>query len=105
MKVHYVSCLSDSSGYSNAARAYVDALLQTNQLDLSLQNFSFERERIENHLDSYAPYLKTTTNAPVQIIHLTPENYARVNRQNKYNIGYILINVRIFIIEVGIVIG
>jgi len=88
--VRYVSAALDSSGYANAARNYIDALLSTNSVDLSIGLASFEQNKT-NHgsiQDKILSLVNYENNHRIQIIHLTPENFPNWINKNKYNIGY-----------------
>lgn len=91
MKVLYTSAAYDSSGYAEAARNYICALSQQPDIDLSLQIVSFENWSTDvgdHYKKVMAPLVDKPISPDVQIIHLTPENFARYYRPGIKNIGY-----------------
>jgi len=91
IKVHWVGALGDSSGYASASRNYVRMLMNYKDIDLSIDQVSFEREKTGHHLiGEFSGLIKPDPGARIRIVHLTPENYIRFRnpRPGVYNIGY-----------------
>lgn len=90
MKVLYTGALFDSSGYAEAARNYVSALMKQPEIELSVQSVSFEQWKTD--LSAFqqlvAPVLNKDIGIPdIHIIHLTPENFPRFRRPAVKTIG------------------
>jgi glycosyltransferase involved in cell wall biosynthesis len=86
----WVGAVFDSSGYASASRSYIGALLDRDDIDLSVASVSFEKThtthgpleaRIREHMNRAIPH-------KIQINHLTPQNYTNVRDPNAYNIAY-----------------
>lgn len=92
MNVLFTSAALDSSGYAEASRNYICALSKIEGVNLASRYVSFEHWKTDlgpqyrEILDTLPtqPYPKTD----VQIIHLTPENFARHRLPGVKNIGY-----------------
>lgn len=81
----------DSSGYAAAARQYVLALHNSNEVNLTLGVTSFENQKT-THGKEFAT-IQSLVSKPgvdykINIVHLTPENYPTKREPGKYNIGY-----------------
>jgi glycosyltransferase involved in cell wall biosynthesis len=89
MKVRYIAPCFDSSGYAEAARGYIEALDSVG-VEVQLMPMTFERQKPD--LGKLEEKLKTMAARPndarIQIIHMTPENYPRFRRADRYNIAY-----------------
>src|SRR3990167_10614019 len=87
--IRYVAPIGDVSGYAEAARNYICALIRQG-LEVTVEPISFEKNHNINHgrlQQIIAPYIGRKIDYQVNIIHLTPENYPRFVEPNKYNIG------------------
>lgn len=89
MNIQYVGALFNSSGYAEAARNNVCALLTQPNISLSLKTISFENWVTDiGHLaDDFAPLLKKNQKVDVNLVHLTPENFPRHRVEGAKNIG------------------
>lgn len=88
--IQWISAINDSSGYGNATRNYIYAIAKTQRVDISVGGVSFEAAKTSHILDSVVqPLIKNNLAAPIHIIHLTPENFARFYAKGKYHIGYV----------------
>jgi len=91
ISVHYVGPIKDNSGYASAAREYINALIQTKEVDISVEVRSFEQAKT-NHgqlAKTIEPFIGPPhSHNKIQIIHTTPENFPTHKKPNKYNIGY-----------------
>lgn len=90
MKVLYTGAVLDSSGYAEAGRNYVSALLAQSSIDLSVQPCSFESWKTDmpDFQRKLKPVLnKKFGNPDVHIIHLTPDNFPRFRTPGAKNIG------------------
>lgn len=87
--VAYISACLDSSGYAEAARNHI-AALHTNGVKVTVTPISFEQFRSElGELGALIHSLVgSKENAPVHIVHSTPNLYDKIRDNNKYNIGY-----------------
>lgn len=90
IKVLYTSALLDSSGYAEAARNNVLALMTQPEIDLYLRSVSFETWKTD--LSSFSKKVeaiakKKCESPDVEIIHLTPENFERLTKVGKKTIG------------------
>ena len=90
IKLRYTSACRDTSGYAAAARDYITALLDTNEVDLTLQLASFEQTKVKHEAFEQKVYGLVGKAVPfdVQIVHLTPENFPSCRVTDKYNIAY-----------------
>ena len=90
MRVRYISSFLDRSGYGSAARDYIRAILRTKKVDLTLKAVSFEQEKTSHGLfhEETEGLLNKELDAPIQIIHLTPDNFPLHRLKSTYNIGY-----------------
>jgi glycosyltransferase involved in cell wall biosynthesis len=88
--VKYVGALFDASGYASAARGYCACLLATRQVDLTCEAVSFEAQKTTHGQvgEMIKPLLDKPLPHRIQIVHLTPDNFPRFVRSDKYNIGY-----------------
>lgn len=91
INLRWVGALFDSSGYASASRSYVQALLQNSEVDLTLGAATFETTMRTSH-GPLQETMKGLLNKPLaykmQVVHLTPENYAAMKEKDKYNIAY-----------------
>lgn len=88
--IQWIAPIVDSSGYADATRNYIYAILKSDRVDISVEGVSFEQERTTHSLDGVIkPYIRKNHAAPIQVLHLTPENFARFYKRDKYNIGYV----------------
>lgn len=80
----------DTSGYASATRSYLNALIDTGEVDLSVGTVSFEKQKTTHggFADKVKPYMDKKIANKIQVVHLTPENYVNFRTQNTYNIGY-----------------
>ena len=91
MKVLYTGALFNSSGYAEAARNNIAAILTQPDIELSARAVSFENWATDigpKFNDMIQPLLTKKVTPDVQIIHLTPENFARTKQPGMKNIGY-----------------
>lgn len=90
MKILYTAAIYDSSGYAEAARNYIAALLTQPGIEISCRPVSFEdwRTDLGYHTDIIKPTLNKSIQPDIQIIHLTPENFPRCILPGIKNIGY-----------------
>ena len=91
ISLRYVGAVNDSSGYASAARGYINALIDTQQVNLTVRVASFEKQKTD-HGDlgeRIKPYIERPVEVQVQILHLTPENYPSYSQMGMYNIGYV----------------
>lgn len=91
MKINYVAALRDASGYAEAARNNVAALLLYPEIDLGCHTVSFEN--FKSNLGSFDTLLsslekKKHQHPDIQIVHLTPQNFPKLRHLLAYNIGY-----------------
>jgi glycosyltransferase involved in cell wall biosynthesis len=91
MNVKYISSALDYSGYGEAARHDIGALLNAG-IELTLQvpsfvnetaDFGVMGEMVRAHRDKEIPY-------DVNIIHLTPDQFGKYHEKGKYNIGRLI---------------
>jgi len=91
LKTIYKGAIPDLSGYASAARDYVLSLIAA-KVPVSATFFAFEKQQahlINSVVDQKIWKVKDAfSSAPFEIVHLTPDNYGRVERQGKYRIGY-----------------
>jgi glycosyltransferase involved in cell wall biosynthesis len=90
VKVLYTGALFDSSGYAEASRNYLSALIDNPEIDLTAQAVSFEswKTDVGPFKDKVTPFLTKSFNDPdIHIVHLTPENYSRLRRPGVKTIG------------------
>jgi len=91
MNVLFTSAALDSSGYAEASRNYICALSKVPGINLSARHVSFEHWKTDLGRE-YKEILDKIPNVcskpDVQIIHLTPENFARHKISGIKNIGY-----------------
>lgn len=89
MKVTYVSACLDSSGYAQAARNHI-AALDSVGVEVGAIVHSFDKHKSNlGMLGAKVQRLITKQRqGKIQILHLTPENYAHFQDPNMYNIGY-----------------
>jgi glycosyltransferase involved in cell wall biosynthesis len=91
VKILFTGAIFDSSGYAEASRNYIDALILQPDIELSVKFVSFEQWKTDHKSfqERVNPYLNKKIGEPdVHIIHLTPENYSRVRVPAKKTIGY-----------------
>jgi glycosyltransferase involved in cell wall biosynthesis len=90
VKILYTGALFDSSGYAEASRNYINALIEQPNIELSIQSVSFEtwKTNLESFNQKVQPYLNKDIGIPdVHIVHLTPENFPRFRRAGVKTIG------------------
>jgi glycosyltransferase involved in cell wall biosynthesis len=90
MKILYTGALFDSSGYAEASRNYVSALIDQPGIELAAQSVSFEgwKTNLEAFNQKVQPFLNRDIGTPdVHIVHLTPENFPRFRRPGVKTIG------------------
>lgn len=90
MKVLYTGALFDSSGYAEASRNYINALLTQPNIELSAQSVSFEQWKtdLSAFQKTVEPFLNRDIGQPdAHIVHLTPENFPRFRRSGIKTIG------------------
>ena len=90
INVRYIGAVGDSSGYASAGRSYIGALLDTTEVNLTVEIASFEQQKTTHGAlyDRIVPYIDKPLDCKIQIVHLTPENYPRFRRSGCYNIAY-----------------
>ena len=88
--LRWVSACRDSSGYASAARSYIDALIDCPDIDLTISNATFESEYTNHGIisDKINKYNDREVDYKIQVVHLTPQNFALYHKRDKYNIGY-----------------
>jgi glycosyltransferase involved in cell wall biosynthesis len=88
--VRYVGPALDVSGYASACRNYIDALIDSGEVDLTVKPVSFEQQKTTHGklAQKIEPFINRSLKYKIQIIHLTPENYPIHVKPNCYNIGY-----------------
>jgi glycosyltransferase involved in cell wall biosynthesis len=89
--LRWIGPIQDHSGYGSATRNYIGALVQSEQIDLTITPVTFESSHTSYGKleESYFKYLnRAGVNYNIQVIHLTPENYPQFIQSNKYNIAY-----------------
>jgi intein/homing endonuclease len=91
LSVLYTGAVKDLSGYAEAARGYIRSL-DTVGVDLSVDARTFElqsRRLVEEVVERKMwEMMGKHPNAPIHIIHLTPDNYSDYSNNGKYRIGY-----------------
>jgi glycosyltransferase involved in cell wall biosynthesis len=91
MNITYISACMDTSGYAEAARNYI-AALDSVGVGVRVKPVSFEKFKSGSSYGKLGEKIKTLVDkgpeGKIQIIHLTPENFPRLIRNDKYNIGY-----------------
>ena len=89
MNVNYVCAPLDASGYAEAARNYI-AALDTAGVNVGVVPVSFEqyKSKLGKLGDKIVGLIEKKVTSKIQIIHLTPENYPRLIKPNRYNIAY-----------------
>lgn len=89
--VMFTSAALDSSGYAEASRNYLGALVNRDEINLTARCVKFENWNTELN-EKYTKILDTVLlkkdNPDIQIIHLTPENFPRLVIPGIKNIGY-----------------
>lgn len=82
--------VTDSSGYGEAARNYIGALLSVG-VRLSIEPVSFENSSpsLGKLGRLLVPHICKDLSYSINIIHLTPENYPKFVDPKKYNIGIV----------------
>ncbi len=89
MDITYISACFDNSGYAEAARNHIAALVHGGA-NVSVFPVSFEN--FKSDLGSLGEMIKSLVhqknNSKIHIIHLTPDNYSQAIDNKKYNIGY-----------------
>jgi glycosyltransferase involved in cell wall biosynthesis len=88
--LRWVSAARDSSGYASAARAYIEALIDCSEIELTISNATFETEYVSHGSisDKIDKLTERELDYKIQVVHLTPQNFAFYHRRDKYNIGY-----------------
>ncbi len=89
MNVTYVSACLDSSGYAAAARNHIAALYDVG-VTINVKSVSFEGYRSDlGRLGVLVQSLMgRNSEGDIRILHLTPQNYEKLIKPGKYNIGY-----------------
>lgn len=89
MNIKYCGPLGDSSGFAEAARLYIKALVSLG-VQVTTEFISFESQKTaQGLLGELALELKNRPlDYKIKIIHATPENFPRLIEPGKYNIGY-----------------
>jgi glycosyltransferase involved in cell wall biosynthesis len=78
----------DSSGYAEAARNHI-AALHISGVTVFVKPISFESHRASlGNLGDLVHSLINKEDTRINILHATPENYPRLLKKDKYNIGY-----------------
>lgn len=89
MNVTYISSCLDSSGYAAAARNHIAALDHVG-VTVNVKPVSFEGYRSD--LGKLGTLVQSLINrnpeGNIRILHLTPQNYPKLIKSDKYNIGY-----------------
>lgn len=88
-KVAYIAACLDSSGYAEAARNHIAALheagVKVDVTPVTFEGYKSDLGKLGLLVQSLA---NKDSNARIQILHLTPENYKMMTRKDRYNIGY-----------------
>lgn len=89
MKVLFTGALLDSSGYAEASRNYLGALSLIPGIELQARAVSFENFKTEHtqYNQLLKKYMSNRIKPEIQIIHLTPENFAKLKISGIKNIG------------------
>jgi len=89
MNITYVSACLDSSGYAEAARNHIAALdhvgVTVNVKAVSFEGYRSDLGRIGTLVQSL---IGRNPEGDIQVLHLTPQNYKNLVKEDKYNIGY-----------------
>lgn len=91
LRVIYTGALLDLSGYAAAAREYIRALDSVGVgIVGEAKRFEHQPQHLVNEVVDRRLWslIGTQANAPVQIIHLTPDNYREYAHINRQKIGY-----------------
>ena len=90
LEVIYTSALFDASGYAEAARNNIGALdhvgVTVDPVAVSFENYRSDTGELGKRIRAM---MGKPINPKIQIIHTTPENFPRLSKKGKYNIGYI----------------
>lgn len=88
--IRWTSAILDSSGYANASRGYVLALMDHPDVEISISPVSFEEQRTSHKTfeEKAKLFLDRKIDYKFNILHLTPENYHIFHNPSKYNIAY-----------------
>ncbi len=89
MKVNYISACLDSSGYAEAARNNIGALAESG-VNVHVNPVSFENFKSDLGMlgQKCQALIRRDSDAPIQIVHTTPNIFHRFFRADRYNIGY-----------------
>ena len=89
INLRWVGPFSDSSGYAVAARGYIEGLLTSEEIELTLSSPSFEIEKTTHGKmdDEISRLINRPLYYQIQIIHLTPENFPLYSNKDIYTIG------------------
>lgn len=89
IKVNYVSACLDSSGYAEAARNNIGALAEAG-VNIHVNPISFENFRSDLGVlgQKCQALIRRDSDAPIQIVHTTPNIFHKFYGPNRYNIGY-----------------
>jgi glycosyltransferase involved in cell wall biosynthesis len=89
VKVNYISACLDSSGYAEAARNNIGALAEAG-VDVHVNPVSFENFKSDLGMlgKKVQALVRRDSNAPIQIVHTTPNIFHKFYRGDKYNIAY-----------------
>ncbi len=89
--VRWIGPCEDTSGYASATRGYLNALVDNEEVDLSITPITFEAKHV-GHGSSHKR-IKDKYNKPlahkIQVSHATPENYNKIKGMGKYNVCYV----------------
>jgi len=89
MRVAYIGACLDSSGYAEAARNHIAALhevgVKVDVMPVSFEGYKSDLGRLGILIQSM---IKKNSSAKINILHVTPENYASLAKPDRYNIGY-----------------
>ncbi len=89
MRLSYISACLDASGYAEAARNHIAALDRVGvQVDVKPVSFEGYRSELGKLGAIVQSKIKPKAKNKIQILHLTPENYAKFISPDNYDIGY-----------------
>lgn len=88
MNIQYTAAVYDSSGYAEAARNYICALLGQG-VKLTIKPISFESWRTDlgPEFQKILPYVNKALKPDINLVHLTPENFPRCKVEGIKNVG------------------
>ncbi len=89
MKVTYVAPVFDSSGYAEAARNDIYAMIQ-NEIEVEIKPISFEQENLGKGISKVlSDRINPKSDNQIRILHCTPENWKIHSVNNRHNIGIV----------------